>query len=107
MLGIVGFGAIGMAVAVRAKAFGFDVRFYDPFIPAGRSKALGVAPAYETFEALLAAADAVSFHCTLNATTRRMLDARALSLLRPGAFIVNTARGGIIDEAALADGQWG
>lgn len=105
VLGIVGFGAIGTAVAVRAKSFGFNVRIYDPFISAGRDKALGVAPACATFDELLRSADAISFHCTLNPTSRRMLDTRAISLLRPGAFIVNTARGGIIDEEALAAGE--
>lgn len=96
-----------MAVAVRAKAFGFDVRFYDPYLPAGRAKALGVAPACASFEELLAASDALSFHCTLNPSSRRMLNARAIAQLRRGAFVVNTARGGIIDEAALADGGRG
>jgi len=105
VLGIVGFGAIGTAVAGRAKSLGSTSAITNPDISAGRDKALGVAPACATFDDLLRSADAISFHCTLNPSSRRMLDTRAISLLRPGAFIVNTARGGIIDEEALAAGE--
>lgn len=101
VLGIIGLGAIGTAVCIRAKAFGFDVCYFDPYSPAGRDKALGIKRC-ETFNELLACSNAITFHCTLNPGTRRMLNESAISLLPPGAFVVNTARGGIIDEAALA-----
>ncbi len=98
--GIVGLGRIGTATALRAKAFGFDVVFHDPHLPAGVEKALGIARA-ETLEALLRASDVVSLHCPLDAATRHLLGERELGWMRPGAFLVNTARGGVVRKSAV------
>jgi len=99
-LGLVGCGRIGTATALRAKAFGLDVVFYDPHAPAGLDKALGVRRA-PTAAALAAQSHVLSVHCDLNASSRGLVSATLLRTLPRGAFVVNTARGGIVDEAAL------
>jgi D-3-phosphoglycerate dehydrogenase len=100
-LGIIGLGRIGKKVARRAAAFGMHVIAHD------------IAPDYDfarehriTFASrddLLMASDVVSLHVPLDESTRDMLDANALSQMRPGTFLVNTARGGVVDHAALVD----
>ncbi|MGL4555406.1 MAG: C-terminal binding protein [Gemmataceae bacterium] len=99
-LGIVGCGRIGTAMARRGQALGMRVVFYDPHLPDGVDKALGVERVY-TLEELLPQAEFLSLHCPLTATTRRLLDARTLALLPEGAYVVNTARGGVIHLDAL------
>jgi phosphoglycerate dehydrogenase-like enzyme len=99
-LGIVGLGRIGTATALRAKAFGFRVVFYDPYLPSGMHKALGIERAGSLAE-LLARADAVSLHCPLTAETRGMIGEKEVAALRPGAFLVNTARGDIVQNAPV------
>jgi D-3-phosphoglycerate dehydrogenase/C-terminal binding protein len=99
---IVGLGRIGTATALRAKAFGFDVVFYDPYLPDGRDKSLGIRRA-ETIDELLRQADIVSLHCPLTEETRSMIDAETLALLPPGAYLVNTARGAVVDTAAIPE----
>ena len=98
--GIVGLGRIGTAVALRARAFGFRVMFYDPYLPNGAELALGIARA-ATLEDLLRETDTLSVHTPLTPETRSMLGYTQLSLLRPGAVVLNTARGPIIDLDAL------
>jgi phosphoglycerate dehydrogenase-like enzyme len=98
--GIVGLGRIGTAAALRAKALGFKICFYDPYLPNGADKALGITRA-STLEELLRQADVLSLHCPLTAQTHRMIGARELAWMRPSAFIVNTARGAIIEKAAI------
>ena len=98
--GIVGLGRIGTAVALRARAFGFRVMFYDPYLPNGAELALGIARA-GTLADLLRETDTLSIHTPLTPETRGMLGSSELSLLRPGAVVVNTARGPIIDLDAL------
>ena len=98
--GIVGLGRIGTAAALRAKALGFKVCFYDPYLPNGADKAVGVAR-FRTLEDLLRHADVVSFHCPLTPETRHMITARELGWMKSSAFIVNTARGAIIEKAAI------
>jgi len=98
--GIVGLGRIGTAVALRARAFGFRVVFYDPYLPNGADLALGVGRA-ATLEDLLRQTDTLSVHAPLTPETRLMLSYDQLSLLRPGAVVVNAARGPIIDPDAL------
>jgi phosphoglycerate dehydrogenase-like enzyme len=98
--GIVGLGRIGTAAALRAKALGFKICFYDPYLPNGADKALGITRA-STLEELLRQADVLSLHCPLTAQTHRMIGARELTWMRPSAFIVNTARGAIIEKAAI------
>lgn len=102
VFGIVGCGRIGTAAAMRAGAFGFRVMFFDPYIAAGYEKALGIERA-GTLEELLRKADVVSFHTPLNRETRGMLSSSTIGLLRAGALVVNTARGGIVNEAAALD----
>lgn len=87
-LGIVGLGRIGQAVAARARAFGMTVVHH------GRSDGLPLA-------ALLESCDVVSLHCPLTPETRHLIDAAALARMKPGAILVNTARGPVVDEAAL------
>jgi phosphoglycerate dehydrogenase-like enzyme len=99
--GIVGMGRIATAVALRAKAFGFKVVFYDPLLPNGVELGLGIERA-PTLEALLQQTDTLSVHVPLTPDTRAMIDDRALSLLPKGAVLVNTARGPIVDIDAVA-----
>jgi C-terminal binding protein len=100
-LGIVGLGRIGTAVALRAKAFGFTVVFFDPYLPEGIEKSLGLTRVY-TLQDLLFQSDCISLHCTLNEQNHHLIDEQTIKQMRPGAFLVNTARGGLIDEKALA-----
>ena len=100
VLGVLGCGRIGTATALRAKAFGFDVIFYDPHVPAGTDKALGIRRVASA-RALAEASDCVTIHCDLNASSRGLVDAAFLKAMRPGSYVVNTARGGIVDERAL------
>lgn len=99
--GIVGMGRIATAVALRAKAFGFRVMFFDPHLPNGVELGLGVLRA-KTLDELLAQTDTLSVHTPLTPETRGMLGLRELSLLPKGAVVVNTARGPIVDIDALA-----
>ncbi|XP_018327600.1 C-terminal-binding protein isoform X3 [Agrilus planipennis] len=100
-LGIVGLGRIGSAVALRAKAFGFNVIFYDPYLPDGIEKSLGLTRVY-TLQDLLFQSDCVSLHCTLNEHNHHLINEYTIKQMRPGAFLVNTARGGLVDDEALA-----
>jgi len=100
-LGLVGFGAIARETAARAQALGMSVIGYDPFI-APDDPAWGyIQPC--ALDELVAEADAVSLHVPLTEETRHIIDAGRLAAMRPGAVVVNAARGGVVDEAALAD----
>lgn len=101
-LGLIGLGRVGTAVALRAKVFGFNVVFYDPYIPDGVEKGLGITRVY-TLNDLLIQADCISLHCSLNEHNQFLIGHQTLKHVRPGAFLVNTARGGLIDETALAE----
>lgn len=95
-LGLVGLGQVGRAVATRAAAFGLRVQGFDPFVtelPGVRLVTLS-----EVFET----SDVISLHTPLTAETRHLVNDAVLSRLRPGAVLINTARGGLIDEAAMA-----
>ncbi|MDI1312425.1 C-terminal binding protein [Prosthecobacter sp.] len=98
--GIVGLGRIGTATALRAKALGFRVIFYDPYLPNGADKAVGIAR-IRTLDELLAQTDVLSLHCPLNQETHHLIAERELALLKPSAFVVNTARGSVIKKAAI------
>ncbi len=100
--GIVGCGRIGTATAVRAKALGLDVVFYDPYLRQGMDKALGIRRVHR-LEELLEESDFVSLHSYLDASTRHLMNARTFARMRPGAFLINTARGPLVDESALVD----
>jgi C-terminal binding protein len=108
VFGIVGVGRIGTAVALRAKALGMDVVFYDPYVPSGYEKAIGVRRT-RAFDELLPQSRFLSLHCPLTKETHHMVDGRAIERLPRGACLINTARGGIVDvsilPAALASGR--
>ena len=108
--GIVGLGRIGMATSRRARAMDMEVCFYDPYLPDGAELAHGYRRC-DSLEALLAASDVVSLHCPLTPDNRNMIGEAASRAIKPGAFLINTARGGLVDlsalEAALRDGQLG
>ncbi|HTZ37539.1 MAG TPA: C-terminal binding protein [Stellaceae bacterium] len=98
--GILGLGRIGTAVALRAKAFGFRVVFYDPKHPNGHELGLGIDRA-ATLEDLLRQANVLSVHCPLTVETRGMLGRAQLALLPQNAVVINDARGPILDLDAL------
>src|SRR3954470_1596195 len=100
-LGIVGLGRIGGEVATRARAFAMNVVAFDPYVQRDRFEALRVDRA-ESLKALLPRIDVLTVHTPLNDETRGMIDGDALALLRRGSVVANFARGGIIEEAALA-----
>ncbi|MCC6510124.1 MAG: C-terminal binding protein [Pirellulaceae bacterium] len=100
VFGVIGLGRIGTATALRAKALGFQVCFYDPYLPNGVDKAIGIARA-KSLSDLLVKADVLSIHCPLNEETRHMIDEVELALMKPTAFVVNTARGAVIKKTAI------
>lgn len=100
-VGLVGLGRIGRRVAAAAQAVGFSVVAHDPAISAEEAAALGVT--LTDLEDVISSADVVSLHVPLTEATHHLLDATALSRMRRGAFVVNVSRGGLIDEAALAE----
>ncbi|MBK1657155.1 C-terminal binding protein [Paracraurococcus ruber] len=106
--GILGLGRIGSAAALRARAFGYDVVFFDPQQPNGWDRALGIRRA-RSLDELLAQSDVLSIHCPLTRNTRGMIGERELRLLPRNAVVVNTARGPIMDldalERCLRDGH--
>jgi len=97
-LGLVGFGNIARAVAVRAAAFGMRVLYADPFVKEGQFDA----PAKKTeLDSLLSESDFVSLHPPLTPDTRQMMNDRAFSRMKPSAFLINCARGPVVDTDAL------
>ncbi|MDZ3832614.1 MAG: D-glycerate dehydrogenase [Sphingopyxis sp.] len=99
-LGLVGFGAIGQAVARRAQGFGMDILYHCPHPKPAAAAVLG-ARYCSTLDELLGAADILSLHAPLSDATRGMIDATALAACKPGAVLVNSARGALVDEDAL------
>jgi D-3-phosphoglycerate dehydrogenase len=99
-LGVIGLGKIGREVALRAAAFGMRVVADDPFVSADQAARLGTE--IVALPELLARSDFITIHVPLNRDTRHLLDAAALAQVKPGVRIINCARGGIVDEAALA-----
>ena len=100
-LGLIGMGNIGMAVCTRAKALGFNVMVYDPYLRPGTDKALGVIQV-DNLEHLIKNSHCVTLHCPLTPETTKIINAETLKLFKKDAFLVNMSRGGQIDEAALA-----
>lgn len=100
-LGIVGMGRIGQAVAHRARAFGMEVTYHNRRPLPGAIETMLGARYVADLDQLLAEADIVTLHCPASAETRQLLDARRLALFKPDAFLINTARGDLVDEAAL------
>ncbi len=99
-LGLIGMGRIGREVAHRALAFGARVTYYDPQI--SQPADLNVARV-ENLESFLRAADIISLHVPLTAENRHLINSSTLRLMKPGAVLINTSRGGLVDEAALAE----
>lgn len=100
-LGLIGAGRIGGEVAKRCRAFGMKVIAYDPYLTRERAAELRVEST--DFDAVLEGADVLSLHVPLTDSTRDMLNAKAMARMKKGAFLVNVARGGVVNEAALAD----
>ncbi len=99
-LGVVGLGRIGTEMARRARAFGLSVLGYDPYVGPERAEEIGVR--MTELDELLARSDFVTLHLPLTAETEGLLDAARIARMRPGAILVNAARGGLVDEEALA-----
>ena len=100
-LGIIGYGNIGRIVAARAKAFNMKVVAYDPFVTEDAFEKEGVTPA--DMDGLVKVADYITLHCPVNDKTRDIISADRIKLMKPGARLINVARGGLIDEKALYD----
>ena len=100
-LGLVGLGRVGTLVAQRALAFGMRVIAFDPYVSSERAQELGV-DLMPTLESLLVQADVVSIHLPGSPETKTLIGEHQLAMMKPGARLVNTSRGGIVDEDALA-----
>jgi D-3-phosphoglycerate dehydrogenase / 2-oxoglutarate reductase len=98
-IGIIGMGNIGTRVALRARVFEMDFLIYDPYIPESHVTALG--GKLVGLNELLAESDIVTIHCPLTAETNGMIDERRLALMKASAYLINAARGGIVNEDAL------
>jgi len=103
VFGIVGLGRIGLAVAARARAFGMEVAFHDPYLPAGIEHSLGCRRTV-ILDDLLAGSDVVSLHCPLTPETARLIDDRAIAVMKTDAILINTSRGGTVDLDAIERG---
>lgn len=103
VLGLIGLGRIGIATALRAKALGLRVVFYDPYVIDGRDKSIGV-ERIESLDDLLAMSDIVSTHCPRTTETHHIISDAAIAKMKPGSFIVNTARGAVVDAHAVLRG---
>lgn len=98
-LGLIGFGNIAKGVAHRAKGFAMEISAYDPYAAAEVAAAHGVA--LHSFEAVIAESDFVSLHAPLTDETRCMFGSEQFKMMKPSAYLINTARGGLVDEQAL------
>jgi (S)-sulfolactate dehydrogenase len=101
-LGVIGFGSIGRVVAAKARELELLVSAYDPYVPKGDRAWLGASYA-SSLTRLLETSDIVSLHLPLLPATRGLIDAKAIAAMKPGALLINAARGGIVDEAALVE----
>ena len=97
---LLGFGRIGREVARRARAFAMDILIYDPFVSSAVASAAGVVKV-DDWRAVLGRVDVLSIHLPRIAETRNIVDAGVLSAMKPTAILINTARGGLVDESAL------
>ena len=101
-LGLIGLGGVGMRVARRAAAFDMRLLAHDPARNPGDAELTALGIALVSLDSLLSESDFVSIHVPLIESTRNLVDARALGLMRSTAYLINSSRGGIVDEAALA-----
>lgn len=100
-LGVMGYGRIGRAAGSKGAGLGMRVIAYDPFLTDAQIRAAGAEPVSQ--EALFAQSDFITLHLPLDEKTRHTINARTIGLMKPSVFLVNTARGGLVDEAALLD----
>ena len=98
-LGVVGCGRIGQATAAKGRGLGLEVLVYDPYVDAAAMEELGVQVV--DLETVLRKADYISLHSPLTEETRHLINAKTLALMKPTAYLVNAARGGLVDEDAL------
>jgi (S)-sulfolactate dehydrogenase len=101
VMGLFGFGEIAQAVAASAKSLGMEIAAHDPFLPMDHPAWVGIKNC--TAAELLSQADILSLHVPLTKKTRGMIGDNEIATMKPGAILINTARGGIVDEQALAD----
>lgn len=101
VFGILGCGRIGTCAAMRAKAFGFQVNFFDPYLLDGYDKSLGIHRC-KSLESFLRSVDILSIHVPLNQKTQKMISEKTLSFMKKGSILVNTSRGPVVDEIALS-----
>ena len=99
-LGLVGLGRIGSAVAVRAKAFGFNISFYDPYKEDGYDKAMGIMRC-DTIDDLFRKSECISLHCNCTSDNINMVNKNLLQQMPKGSMFVNTARGELVEEVIL------
>jgi lactate dehydrogenase-like 2-hydroxyacid dehydrogenase len=102
LLGLVGFGRIAKATAARARAFGLRIAYFSRSRAAPEIEQAFGSVHYPSLDALVAEADILSLHCPGGAQTHHLIDGRRLALMKPGAVLINTARGSVVDEGALA-----
>ena len=102
-LGLIGFGAIGRKLAAMAGALSVSVVAHDPYLDAGDAAWAEHSVKNLELDQLYATCDAISLHVPLNDATHHLIDGRALAAMKPGAILINAARGGVVDEVALAD----
>lgn len=102
VFGIVGLGRIGTAAALRAKAFGMDVVFYDPYRSSGTERSLGIRRS-ESLQELLSQSKVLSLHCPLTDETHHLINRDSLSWMPQGSYLVNTARGAVVNTNDLPD----
>ena len=100
-LGLIGFGSIGQAVAYRARGFDMRVLAFDPYSNPARAAELGVE--LTDLDTILREADYLSLHCNLTEENHHLIGAEQLAAMKPSAFLINTARGGLVDAGALID----
>jgi D-3-phosphoglycerate dehydrogenase len=99
VLGLAGFGRIGRALARKAQAFGLEILAYDPYLPPSAAEEAQVE--LVDLDTLLARSDFISIHAPLTPETRHLFNASAFDKMKRGAFLINTSRGGLVDEVAL------
>ena len=106
MLGLIGFGTIGQMTARLAQGVGMQVMAYDPMLAAADPVLTDAGVRWGTIDEVLVSADVVSLHVPLIESTRGLIDARRIASMKPGAILINSARGGIVDEVAVAEALW-
>ncbi len=100
VFGVIGIGRIGTATALRAKALGMQVVYFDPYAVDGTDKALGLTRV-ASVEELFRRSNVVSCHCLLSDETQHIVNSKTIGLMKPGSYIVNTSRGGVVDPLAV------